>query len=345
MRESQNTHSVHEHVTTESTKTSVNPLGLAGVLALFGTVLGANPVRAHSASEVGFDEADDLLIDRRSSVHYDMVRALARCAGFSASSAETIANVSQAMDFNSEDDPALFGVYGQEYFGTGSLLNPNNDAMHFANIEFSSVVSGSDIEPALDFIKDWADGTVTTLVNPSSTLWSYCESTGECCDSSGMNCIYPETEEALGAALHSIADAYSHKACGLANGPGHHGYDPTDAAYCGNDQNHGNEFGGVLCSGGQPICGEFMDVGWSPYKSYILDAAPDSTLVANTKAGIKAMRIYIEDWRASQSMGTCTASGTEITDTRIGVFVDKDSFKKRMQYAQERYNACDLACE
>ena len=168
MRESQNTHSVHEHVTTESTKTSVNPLGLAGVLALFGTVLGANPVRAHSASEVGFDEADDLLIDRRSSVHYDMVRALARCAGFSASSAETIANVSQAMDFNSEDDPALFGVYGQEYFGTGSLLNENNDAMHFANIEFSSVVSGSNIEPALDFIKDWADGTVTTLVNPSS---------------------------------------------------------------------------------------------------------------------------------------------------------------------------------
>jgi len=321
-----------------------NVLILAGVA---GLGLDVSPARASSAgAELADQEAEEWgLEDIRSSVHWDMVRALARCAGFDATNARMIANVSEATDVGPPYAGRNFGDRG----------GANSDAMHWPNVKFASEVNGDNINGTVSYIKDWAKGDSQTLVDPDDELWEWCEDftttpgeDGECCYGgvSGTNCIGPGTEKALATALHSIADAYSHKACGLAGGPGHHNYDtgdPDQIAYCEPNNNHGNEFRGVKCTTESDLCGEYDTA--DPQYSYINGAHKDTTLFENNIDGIIAMRNYIEDWRLLvRGPGSiCTNGNSYVTNAEIRTFVNQDSFRGRMLYAQGLYDECDSA--
>ena len=316
-------------------------LALAGVA---GWGLEVNPARANSAgSELAPEEAAqytefaDYDWEPRSSVHYDMVRALARCAGFDSSTATKIAEVSEATDVGQHYDAKNFGDRG----GT------NSDRMHWPNAALST--SPGDFEDTLAPIKGWAMGTISTLIDPTTGLkWYNCKvpgspQFGKCCNEDDQNCIDRGSEDALATALHSIADAYSHKACVDRGGSSHSGYPSGTGAYCGNENNHGNEFGGVKCTetSSSTACDAYAT--FHPAGSYIDYASPNTELVENNIAGIEAMRDYIEEWR-NEVRGTghiCNIGDSEVTNDEIESFVGLTSFKLRMDEAARLFDECD----
>ncbi|MFM7199762.1 MAG: hypothetical protein ACKO6N_03135 [Myxococcota bacterium] len=165
--------------------------------------------RAHA-----FFEEDTKIGNRKvSTVHYHLTRALARCVGFDATQAETLAGWNQVVDSMSLELPTLGRI--EQNFSV--RMGPNDPFFHWAR------------PIDLTVMKRWVQGkgelfeclnTPCTRRRPINT---------------GLESL---SMEAFGVYLHSVGDHHSHSDCI------HAGYrEHTDAApQCPLDSHH-HEFG------------------------------------------------------------------------------------------------------
>ena len=214
----------------------------------------------------GFGE--DIVTDDHSTAHYDMALAFARCAGFSADEARTIAEADQVTDTL---------AYGATAFEFTSRTGPDNSYFHFP--EENGGVDGAGDGP----LHSWASGT-STLTDLTGTPLDVCDAAGTCCDRDGR-CVTAGSLEAVGVWLHAVADFWSHHACIEAGGRDHGTYDESDPdqmVYCPTTM-HAVEWGARQSSG---------------YAA---------TLQANAIEGLRVTRDLISGYAAEHGKAACGA--------------------------------------
>lgn len=141
-----------------------------------------------STAHAFFEEEVKLGNKRVSTVHYHLSRALARCAGFDANTAETIAGWDQVVDSLSLDLP-LTGHIEQNF---SVRMGPNDPFFHWPRPIDQSVM------------KRWVEGKgeLFECKNRSCTVRRPI-TTG----------LTARSHEAFGVYLHSVGDAWSHSDC------------------------------------------------------------------------------------------------------------------------------------
>src|SRR5262245_25355933 len=176
---------------------------------------------------------EDDTTDVHSTAHYDIVLAIARCAGFSAADATTIAEADQVTD------TLAYGATAFEFTARDGVYK---SYFHFP--EAGGSVDASGAGP----LRRWSAG-IGTLTDAAGTL-AVCNAAGTCCDTAG-HCVSKGSLEALGIWLHAVGDYWSHHACIAAGGTDHTHYtatDPAQAAYCATSM-HNHEWGTRAASG------------------------------------------------------------------------------------------------
>lgn len=189
-------------------------------------------IAATTAPAWGFGE--DITTDDHSTAHYDMTLAFARCAGFSADEARTIAEADQVTDTL---------AYGSTAFAFTDRAGPDKSYFHFP--EDNGGVDAAGDGP----LRTWASGA-STLTDLTGATLGICDAAGTCCDSAGQ-CVTAGSLESVGVWLHAVADFWSHHACIAAGGRDHGTYDeadPDQAAYCPTSM-HAAEWGARATSG------------------------------------------------------------------------------------------------
>ena len=173
-------------------------------------------IAAATAPAWGYGE--DITDDDHSTAHFDMALAFARCAGFSAADARTIAEADQVTDTL---------AYGSTAFAFTDRQGPDKSYFHFP--EENGGVDASGDGP----LHSWANGT-STLTDLTGAPLGVCDAAGTCCDTAGQ-CVTAGSLEAVGVWMHAVADFWSHHACIVAGGRDHGTYDennPDQVAYC-----------------------------------------------------------------------------------------------------------------
>src|SRR5262245_53331962 len=188
--------------------------------------LSLSPTRVWAWSED--DSSDD-----HSTAHYDLVRAVARCAGYSGDDATTIAEASAVTDIL---------AYGDTAFRFASRTGAYKSYFHFP--EAGGSVDASGAGP----LRRWAAG-IDTLTDAAGVL-TVCDAAGTCCDPGPptdptRECVTGGSLESIGIWLHAVGDYWSHHACIAAGGTDHMDYrtrNPAQAACCPASM-HNDEWG------------------------------------------------------------------------------------------------------
>jgi hypothetical protein len=227
-----------------------------------------------SSEAIALAYGEDFQPDSHSTAHYDVTRAMARCAGFAAADATTIAEANQVTDTL---------AYGATAFGFTDRAGPLKQYFHFPEPGGTLDANGDGA------LRSWASG-MTTLTDADGTTLSICDAAGSCCDSEAR-CVTAGSLEAVGIWLHAVGDFWSHRSCTAAGGTNHTTFDMTDPAqsvYCPPSM-HGFEWGAR-------------------------DAAdPGAMLQANAILGLQAMRAAIHSEATRRGLVACGAiSDTEL---------------------------------
>lgn len=180
---------------------------------------------ALACSRTTWAYGEDIQDDNRSTAHYDITRALARCAGFSAEDATAIAEADQAAD-------SL--TYGATTIHFAERTGENSESFHFP--EASGAVDADGNGP----VRTWALGQ-GTLAIPA------CDTNGRCCDGAadGGGCVDAGSLQAIGLWLHAAGDYWSHHAC-IGSGGMNHGmydHDDEDETFFCDGSMHSHEWG------------------------------------------------------------------------------------------------------
>ena len=155
---------------------------------------------------------EDVSTDDHSTAHYDMALAIARCSGFTAGDATTIAEADEVVDTL---------AYGATAFEFAAREGRFKLQFHFP--EGVGTVDGDGNGP----LRTWAEGAGTLAIDA-------CDAGGTCCDTKNQ-CVAKGSLEAIGAWLHAVGDYWSHHACTAAGGTDHTMFDATNAdqaVYC-----------------------------------------------------------------------------------------------------------------
>jgi hypothetical protein len=268
--------------------------------------LPAALVAAALAPALAWAYGEDDSTDDHSTAHYDIVLAIARCAGFSAADATTIAEADQVTDTLS---------YGATVFNFTARDGLYRSYFHFP--EAGGSVDASGAGP----LRSWAAG-IGTLTDSSGTLGA-CTATGTCCDAlpprpiSG-HCVTRGSHEAIGIWLHAVGDYWSHHACISAGGTDHTHYDASDAAqaaYCPTSM-HNHEWGTRETTG------------------------YNATLQANALTGLETVRDVLVTYATNHHLTSC---GT-ISDAKLSAFASETTAAARVSAAQALYGTCNTAC-
>lgn len=209
---------------------------------------------------------EDVQSDDHSTAHYDMALAIARCAGFPAADAKTIAEADEVTDTL---------AYGNTAFEFTAREGQFKAYFHFP--EPIGFVDGNGSGP----LREWAAGS-GTLTDATGTTLAICDAAGKCCDTKGQ-CVTKGSLESIGIWLHAVGDYWSHHACSVAGGFDHTNYDMNNAeqaAYCPPTM-HSHEWGPRETSG------------------YY------ATLQANAIKGLQAMRDVMTAYAAAKGLMAC----------------------------------------
>ncbi len=163
---------------------------------------------ALACSGTAWAYGEDIQDENRSTAHYDLTRAFARCAGFTADEATAIAEADQAAD-------SL--TFGSTTINFAERAGPNSSAFHFPEEGGGVDADGN------GWVRTWALGE-GTLELPA------CDANGRCCDDAadGGGCVESGSLQAIGLWLHAVGDYWSHHACIDSGGSNHGDYDRTD---------------------------------------------------------------------------------------------------------------------
>jgi hypothetical protein len=228
-----------------------------------------------SATPLVWAYGEDVPDDDHSTAHYDMALAMARCSGFEAADATTIAEADEVVDTL---------AYGDTAFEFASRTGRLKEYFHFP--ERGGSVDGNGDGP----LRAWAEGT-STLTDANGVV-NACDAAGTCCDTKGQ-CVTKGSPEAIGAWLHAVGDYWSHHACTVAGGTDHMTYElgnMEQAAYCAPTM-HNHEWGRRETTG------------------YY------ATLQANAIRGLQAMRDALTSYAAGRGLTACGAiSDADLVD-------------------------------
>jgi hypothetical protein len=242
----------------------------------------------------------------KSSAHYDLTLALARCAGYTNPFSNAMANACEATDTG---DYGTGGGGTEATFMFTSRTGPNKHYFHFPQ-------EGNKIAE----IKNWGNGpgSLTITIGGSLTTCT------NCCDTAG-NCVDGDSIKAFGIQLHSMGDYWSHKACVDAGGIDHSSNAPmTDQpVYCPL-QMHDCEWG--LLSGSACTSG-----------SYSITAAQSAVLRANSLKGLQRIRDAVYA-RAAADGHTLFY---QVTDADLAIFAGYLDSADRVNEAASLKSYCD----
>ena len=262
----------------------------------------------------------------RSSVHYELVEAMAWCAGYTSADATLIAEASQATDN---------GSYGSVTFPASftARTGASSETFHFP------------LSVELFDARRWANGS-GPLLDSSGQLIQVdsthaCDATAPYTCSDGTDSVDGGSIEALGIALHMIGDHYSHLACMNQTGLRSH-----DTAYpvCDNPH-HKREWGDGTYSTTSPIYNCTLDssgnVATNTYTVYgnpvTVATCSYTPLASNALDGVKAIRDFLYSHATSVSGNTTRAA---VSDADLLTFVEQYEATDRVAIATSIMASC-----
>jgi hypothetical protein len=265
----------------------------------------------------------------RSSAHYDLTLALARCAGFVKADATTIADAD-----NGTDVPP-------QYTFTTRLAKASVEYFHFPqdNKTLGAIEAWADGKPGASLTLT-ADGSTCCDDKACVTQKSGSYTCTTCCDIN-CKCVDAGSLQAFGIYLHALGDNYSHLACTTAGGVDHSTTLTTSGAQCSycplpmHDCEFGNPTPKSKCT--VSMVTPAIQCNHKTTSTYDITASEAATLRKNALKGLELVRdkIYARALKSKLAQ-----LGSKVTDEQLATFASQPKAAERVKEANAIYQTC-----